>query len=71
MSFLTLLIVEFEDAVQLLIVVGIAKTTIGVSIPQHAVVVRRDDEGYADLGIILEEVFILTRHVQLFRLVLT
>ena len=64
------LIVELKDAVQLLVVVRITKTSIGIGVPQHTIVLAGHDERYADLGIILEEVFVLAIHVQLLGLVL-
>ena len=65
------LIVKFKDTVQLLVVIWISKASIGISVPQQSIIVTGHNERNTDLGIILEEVLILSQHVQLFRLVLS
>ena len=71
MTLATLLVIEFEGTVQLKVVVGIAKAAIAVTVPQQTIVLIRQHKGDADLGIILEQVFILALHIKLLTLVLT
>ena len=67
----TLFIVKFESAVELEIVVGITETAIAVRIPKQSVVLIRKHEWDRHLGVILEEVFVLTLHIELLALMLT
>ena len=69
-AFLAMLVEELEGATQLQVVVGIAKTAVAVRVPQNTVVAVGEHKGYADLGVILEEVFVAALHVQLLRLML-
>ena len=71
MTLATLFIIEFESTVELQVVVGITKTTVAVRIPQQSVVLIREYERNADLGVILEQILVLTLHVKLLALVLT
>ena len=71
MSFAAVLVVELEGAVQLQIVLRVAKAAVAVGIPQQAVVFRGEHEGYGNLGVILEQILVLAPHVELFRLVLS
>ena len=66
----TLLVVQLESTIQLQIVIGITPTAITVRIPQQTIVLVGKHERHADLSIILEQVFILSLHIQLLRLVL-
>ena len=49
----------------------IAEAAVAVGIPQQTVVLRGEHEGDADLGVILEQVFVLAAHVELLALVLS
>ena len=71
LTFLTILIIEFEGTVQLKIIFRITPTAIRIRIPEDAIVFIRDDERHTHLGIILEEVFVLTLHVEFLTLMLT
>ena len=71
LTFLSILIIEFEGTVQLEIIFRITPTAIRIRIPEDAIVFIRDDERHTHLGIILEEVFVLTLHVEFLTLMLT
>ena len=71
LTFLTILIIEFEGTVELEIIFWITPTAIRIRIPEDTVVFIRDDERHTHLGIILEEVFVLTLHVEFLTLMLT
>ena len=71
MTFLAILVIELEGTVQLKIIIGITEAAEGIGIPQDTIVLVGEDKWNAYLGIILEEVFVLTLHVQFFRLMLT
>ena len=71
LTFLTILIIEFEGTVELEIIFRITPTAIRIRIPEDTVVFIRDDERHTHLGIILEEVFVLTLHVEFLTLMLT
>ena len=71
LTFLTILIIEFEGTVELEIIFRITPTAIRIRIPEDAIVFIRDDERHTHLGIILEEVFVLTLHVEFLTLMLT
>ena len=70
MSLAPLFVVEFESTVQLEIVVGIAKATIAIRIPQETIVLVRQHEGNRHFRIILEQILVLTLHIELLALVL-
>ena len=57
--------------VELEIIFRITPTAIRIRIPEDAVVFIRDDERHTHLSIILEEVFVLTLHVEFLTLMLT
>ena len=71
MTFLTRTVVKLKSAVQLQIVVGIAKATIAVAVPKQSVVLVREHKRNRDLGIILEQILVLAFHIKLLALVLT
>ena len=71
LTFLTIFIIEFEGTVQLEIIFRITPTAIRIRIPEDTIVFIRDDERHTHLGIILEEVFVLTLHVEFLTLMLT
>ena len=71
LAFLSILIIEFESTVELEIIFRITPTAIRIRIPEDAIVFIRDDERHTHLGIILEEVFVLTLHVEFLTLMLT
>ena len=66
MSLASVAVVEAEGFAQLLVVVWHAEAAVGVAVPEDAVVAVGDDEGHADLGVVLEEVFVLAFHVEFF-----
>ena len=71
MTLAPLLIVQLKCAIELQVIVGITKAAIRVRIPQQSVVLVRQHKRNADLGVILEQVLVLTLHVKLLALVLT
>ena len=71
LTFLTILIIEFEGTVELEIIFRITPTAIRIRIPEDAIVFIRDDERHTHLGIILEEVFVLALHIEFLTLMLT
>ncbi len=70
MAFASTLIVKFEHTVQLHIVVRIAKAAVTVTVPQNTVARIAQHKRNAHLGVILEEVLVLSAHVQFLRLML-
>ena len=70
-TFATLFVVEFKGTVELQVIVGVTKTAVAVAVPQQTVVLIGDNERYADLGVILEQILVLALHVKLLALVLT
>ena len=64
MAFPTLLVVEFEGAVQLQVFMRITKTAIAVGIPQQTVVLIRDDKRNGYLRVILKEILVTAFHVK-------
>ncbi len=71
MTFLATLIIEFEGAIQLQIVVGITKAAIRIAIPQQSIILIRQHERDTHLRIILEQILVLALHIKLLALVLT
>ena len=71
MAFPTLLVIQLEGTVQLLVVIRITPTAIAVTVPQESIVLVGQHERYAHLGIILEQVFVQPLHVQFLRLMLS
>ena len=70
MTFLACAVIELERTVQLQIVIGIAKAAIAVRIPQQTIILIRQHKGNAHLCIILEQILVLTLHIELLALVL-
>ena len=70
-TFAPLFVVEFKGTVELQVIVGVTKTAVAVAVPQQTVVLIGDNERYADLGVILEQILVLALHVKLLALVLT
>ena len=71
MTFFACTIVELESTIQLQVVVGIAKTTEGIRIPQQTIVLIRQHKWDRDFCIILEQILVFALHVELLALVLT
>ena len=70
MTFAPSTVIQLESAIQLEIVVRIAKTAEAVRIPQQSVVLVRQHKGDAHLRVILEQILVSPLHVQLLALVL-
>ena len=71
MTFLASLVIELEHAVQLHIVVRIAETAVAVAVPQDSITGIAKHERNTHLGVILEQVLVLSAHVQFLCLVLS
>ena len=71
MTFTSLFVVKLECAVQLQIVVGIAKAAVAVGVPEDAVVLVGQDKRNGNLRVVLKEVFVLAFHVEFLRLMLS
>ena len=70
MSLLTRTVIQFESTVQLQVFVRITPAAVAIGVPQQSVVLVREHKGNADLGVILEQVFVLALHIEFLRLVL-
>ncbi len=71
MSFLSLTIIELKGTIELQIVVWITKTAITITIPQDTIILIRENKRNADFSIILEEILVLTFHIELLTLMLS
>ena len=70
-AFLPVLVIEFEHVAQMLVRVGVAPAAQGVGVEQEAVPLGRDDEGNADLGVVLVQFLVQALVVELARLLLS
>ena len=70
MTFLSLLVVEAERAVQLQVVLRIAESAVRIAVPQHTIVLVRHHKRHSHLRVILKQILVLSLHVQLLRLML-
>ena len=70
MTFLSLLVVEAERAVQLQVVLWIAESAVRIAVPQHTIVLGRHHKRHSHLRVILKQILVLSLQVQLLRLML-
>ena len=69
-TFHTTLVIQLEGMVQLLVVIGITPTAVGIGIPQNAVIAVAHHKRNAHLRVVLEQLLVHSFIIEVFRLML-